>query len=187
MKPRELLATYRSAAPSQPRAAWQDAVAATRLLAVLTVDTAVLVAVIPGLDDTVRTVVSVQLTGIPHTLSQAASIAANNLLIAGSILLVAVLQPRVGRLGRLVCDGLVVSIVARSALLVGAVIGATGSPIAPFLVHLPFEWAGVGVAAGAWLHARRTALTRRELLSLAAVCLVLLLIAAAIETYATPR
>lgn len=184
MKPRALPS---SPTASQALSASGAAAIATAALVALTLATAAVVASVPGLAAATRDFVSVSLDGLPHTPGQAASIAANNVLIAASMLLVAALAPHMRRGARFLCDALVVSIVARSGLLVGAVLGTTGTDLLPFLVHLPLEWAGVGMAAGAWLRARRVPLTARELLSLAGLSVVLLSIAAVIETYATPR
>src|SRR4051794_11182452 len=108
------------------RGPWAAVALATAVLVALTVLAAGVVAVVPGLSSAVRSVVSVGLNGVAHTPREAASIAANNVLIAGSMLLVAALAPRLGRAGRLLCDALVLSIVARSALLVGVVLGSAG-------------------------------------------------------------
>jgi hypothetical protein len=75
---------------------------------------------------------------------------------------------------------------AFNAALVGAAIGVHGLALARWLPHLPFEWAALAVAGAGWLQARRGARSRPIVQSIA-LYLVLLVIAAALETYAVPH
>jgi uncharacterized membrane protein SpoIIM required for sporulation len=175
--------------PTRTRSPARCAVQVTGVLWSGTLLGAAAVAAIPPLARAVRHVLPVHLdgSGVSHTIGGGAGIAANNLAIAGSMLLMAAIAPRVGRKARIVGDILAVSIVARSALLVGAVLGSRTTDLLPYLPHLPLEWAGIGTAAGAWLYARRRPLTARQLATFTAVTVALLLGAAVLETYATPR
>lgn len=114
-------------------------------------------------------------------------IAANNALVAGSMLAFAAFAARMGPKTRTVCDVVAVSIVARSAVFVGVALGAHTPALLPYLPHLPLEWAAIGIGAGAWLHARRRSLGGRELAALTVLAAVALIGAAVLETYATPR
>lgn len=187
-----------STPPSPPltaRATWlgpslrSNALRAIAALFALTALTAAVVAAVPGLADCVDDLASVRLDGpnIPHTLGEVLRIFLHNVVIVAVPIAVAAARHTFRRFGRVVCDVAVVTIVARSGLLVGAVLGANGSALLPYLVHLPFEWAAVGVGAGAWLLSLRRPPTALDEFKAARLAVPLLLAAAVLETYATPR
>lgn len=170
--------------PSLP----SNALRATAALIALTALSAALVAAVPGLADAVDDVVTVRVDGanLPHTPGEVLRLFLNNCIVVGGLLAVAGGRHYFGRVGRIVCDVVAATIVLRSGVLVGAVIGANGTDLLPYLVHLPLEWAAVGVCAGAWLLSFRRRLTARDEFHAARLALALLLLAAVIETYATP-
>src|SRR6185312_14246933 len=57
----------------------------------------------------------------------------------------------------------------------------------PYLPQLPIEWAALTVALSAWLLIRTTTPPRRQVAVLAAVTVALLVVAAGLETWCTPR
>ena len=79
------------------------------------------------------------------------------------------------------------SLIANGGI-VGWVAAHTGLQLAAYLPHLPFEWAALAIAAGAWLCLRRSAPRDRRVLLLRALGLTAsaLLIAALLEVYAAP-
>jgi uncharacterized membrane protein SpoIIM required for sporulation len=166
-----------------------NALRAIAALFALTVLTAAVVAAVPGLADRVDDLASVRLDGanIAHTPGEVLRIFLHNLLIVAVPIAVAGTRYRFGRLGRTACDVVIVAIFARSGLLVGAVLGANGADLLPYLVHLPFEWAAVAVATGAWLLSLRRPLTAVDEFHAIRIAVPLLLAAAVLETYATPR
>jgi uncharacterized membrane protein SpoIIM required for sporulation len=187
-----------STPPSPPltaRATWlgpslrSNALRAIAALFALTALTALVVVAVPGLADRVDDVASVRLDGanIPHTPGEVLRILLHNLFVVAVPIAVGAARRSFGRLGRTVCDVFVVTILARSALLVGAVLGANGGALLPYLVHLPFEWAALGVGAGAWLLSLRRPLTALDEFQAVRIALPLLLAAAVLETHATPR
>ncbi len=164
-------------------------IAAGAVLSLGTLAIAAIVAAVPPLAAAVRDALPVRLDGanIPHEPGEVVRIAANNLAVAGSMLLTAALAARMRRTARLVCDVLAASIVARSAVLVGAVLGSRTTDLVPYLPHLPLEWAAIATASGAWLYARRRPLSGRQLAAFTVATVALVLAAAVLETYATPR
>jgi hypothetical protein len=75
-------------------------------------------------------------------------------------------------------------VLAFNAGLVGVAYGAYGwRAIAATAPHLPVEFAGISVAGGAYLHARRRPLSLRAIAAVAGTCAALLIVAACLETY----
>jgi hypothetical protein len=112
---------------------------------------------------------------------------AHNMRIAGWPLLAAALRMhRVRWRRRLVDAWLAISLVGNSVL-VGAAIAAGGQRLLPYLVHLPFEWAAIALAASGWILASRRTMPGRQLAALTANFALLLAVAALLETYAVPH
>lgn len=143
---------------------------------------ALLVAATPGLDDSAAHALAFRFDPRPGTAREAAEIFTANARVASAILLLGVGANR--RLfpapaARLLAAGLL----ALNAVVVGAAIGAYGiASTAAWLVHLPLEWAALGVSA-ATLTPRPQAPTPARAAAIAAPILVA---AAAMETYGTP-
>jgi ABC-type glycerol-3-phosphate transport system permease component len=79
------------------------------------------------------------------------------------------------------------SLVANLTLLALSLAGYGLERLAPWLPHLPVEFAALAIALDIYLTARRPgALSTRALLGAAALCTAALALAAVIETYATP-
>jgi hypothetical protein len=83
-------------------------------------------------------------------------------------------------------DCLLAANLAVNAALVGGAVGLAGIGIAPYLLHLPMEWAALAVTVSGWLAARRGA-SRAVVVAHLGAFVALLLVAAAIETYAVPH
>jgi hypothetical protein len=119
---------------------------------------------------------------------EVAALFLHNLYVAGIPLALAALgwdrMPRLGVVG----DALVALSLLANGAVVGWALARAGAQLLAYLPHLPLEWAGIAVAAGAWLRLRlaeppeRRALLLRGLLLSAAA----LLFAAAVEVYAAP-
>jgi len=88
---------------------------------------------------------------------------------------------------RVAGDLLIAAQLLGHGLLVGAAL-ATHPSLWRFLPHLPLEWAALAVPAGTWLAARlRPGRTdHRELMQAGLLTGALLIVAAAVETYAVP-
>jgi hypothetical protein len=88
---------------------------------------------------------------------------------------------------RAVHGALIAAWLAVNVISVGAAIGSYGTPILPYLPHLPLEWTAVALSLAGYLHARGRQATGRALLTPALALTVILIAAAALETYATPH
>jgi hypothetical protein len=114
------------------------------------------------------------------------SVALTNAFAAGWPLLLALLDgPR--RAIRAVHRALIALWLAVNVIPVGAAIGAYGARILPYLPHLPLEWTAVALALAGYLHARGRQEPGRALLAPALGLTIVLIAAAALETYATPH
>jgi hypothetical protein len=126
---------------------------------------------------------SEQTPAVAHVLG----LAAHNIPLAAWPLLLGPLRARDSHRVRRAADVLVFACLLANCIPVGAAIGAYGTPLLPYIVQLPVEWAGLAVGYGSWLLERRSPLGRGRRLRLGGVIVVTLLTAAALETYATPR
>lgn len=116
----------------------------------------------------------------PGSMRELADILIANGRVVGAILLLAAAARR-RALPLLTARVLAAGLVALNATIVGAALGAYGlTTMTPWLVHLPLEWAALGIAAST-LAATPVSHLRASL----AVALILV-VAAAIETFATP-
>ncbi len=126
----------------------------------------------------------------PHTtptIEAALETWAHNIRVAGWPLLFAAVGAYRVRWRRRLGDSLLAVFVAINTALVGAALAVGGSRIAPYLIHLPLEWAGLATAAAGWLVASRRALPRRALAGLGVAFVALLAVAAVLEVYAVPH
>lgn len=126
---------------------------------------------------------SQQTPGVAHALG----LAAHNIPLAAWPLLLGPLRARDNHRTRRAANVLLYACVLANCIPVGAAIGACGTPLLPYIPQLPVEWAALAVGYGSWLLERRSPLTPRRRLQLGGVVAATLLIAAALETYATPR
>lgn len=88
---------------------------------------------------------------------------------------------------RRVIDAILTATLLTDAAFVGVALGAFGVRLVAWLPHLPLEWAALAVGVLPWLAARRGQQRRVDLLAPLAVCFVLLLAAACVETWLTPH
>ena len=142
------------------------------------------VAAVPGLSASTRDALGLALEPHPGSLGQAASILFTNARAVAFILVAGLVVAHVRWLARPL-DAWVALTLALNATLVGAALGAYGRTALPWLVHLPLEWTALAISATEYLRVRKgdDRLRARR----AAVVLVLLVIAAGLESYATPQ
>jgi hypothetical protein len=91
------------------------------------------------------------------------------------------------RVGRHAGDLLMVALLAGSGLPVGVELGRWRARLLPYVPQLPVEWAALAVAITAWLLIRTGAAEYRHIWVLAGVTAALLVLAAGLETWATPH
>ena len=180
---RDAVLSQRPTATSIAAAAAGCAIVAGSLVAA----TALLV-VVTGLADDARGALAFGFGGVHRSLAEAARIAIHNGKFAGGTLLCAAIAPLVPRWGLLITDVALGTLLAFNAGAVGLAFGAYGQrAIAATAPHLPLEFAGLSLAGGAYLHARRQPLSSRAIAAIAGACGVLLAIASLVETYASMR
>jgi len=131
--------------------------------------------------------------GTPHatlhgSVGEGAGILLHNLRVLAAPVILAGARWAEHRATRLAGDTIVAAIVVCSPLAVGAAVGRHGSELVRFLPHVPFEWAALSLATGAWLTVRR----RGRLAGLALVAYAIAVVAAAmaaatVETVAVPH
>lgn len=126
----------------------------------------------------------------PHnipSIGDALDILMHNLRVAGwPLLCIALGLHRDGwtrDLGSILLSGFV----AVNTSLVGAAMVVGGAAIWPYLVHLPVEWAALALSTTAWVLATDGDMDRRRLAWVTAGFVVLLAVAAVLETYAVPH
>lgn len=131
------------------------------------------------------------------SLAAAASILANNARVLALPYGLVLLRLEDLRWGRVLGTAVIAAVLAVNAVIVGLELGRWQSRLIPYLPHLPLEWAAAGVAASVWARAltprrrdpgdpSREGRARRLAVT-AAVTLLLLGAAAAIEVLLTPH
>lgn len=149
----------------------------------------------PGLAQPAQRLLPLALSPGHASAAQALELLATNLRAAalpllGSVALVALQQHPQGR-GQLraLLDVLVGFNLAANALLLAVAIAGYGPlRLAPWLPHLPVEFTALSIAATAYLRGRTAgAITYCQLSGVAGLVAVLLIVAALLETYATPH
>lgn len=120
------------------------------------------------------------------TVGEALSIFINNARVLAVPLGLTAVGWTVGRT-RIVGDAVVAGLAAASVVPVGLAIGDHGRELAPYLPHLPIEWAALSVAVAAWVAHRGRAATPRTLVPYVLATVVLVALAAAVETAAIPH
>lgn len=165
--------------------ALRPAAHATAVLWITTFAVAVLTATVPGAPAALRDAFGFRLAdhrGV--SLADAATYFTTNLRVTTSILVAAWVRPRCPAAALL--DLTVAVMLAANVALVGAVLGAYGVAALPWLIHVPVEWAAVGVAVGGYAAARRRGIGLVGLAYSFFLAVVLLAAAASIETWWTP-
>lgn len=141
-----------------------------------------------GLTDAARSTLGFGFGGLDPSASDVAAIAVHNGRLAAGALLLAAVVPRLPRLARTFADVILLAILALNAGAIGAAIGAYGPRlIEAVALHLPLELGALSLAGGAYMHARQRPIGTRALATLAAACALLLIAAATVETYTSPR
>lgn len=109
-------------------------------------------------------------------------IATHNARLAAAAFIGAVAWPHLGR-ARFAVDACVIAVYALNAALIGLAVGGYGErTLRALALHGPLELAALSVAAGTYLTARRSSVTRPTLWRAAASSAVLLIVAGVIET-----
>jgi hypothetical protein len=135
-----------------------------------------------GRSEDARSLLGLDFGGVNRSLGDAITIAAHNTALAGGVLACATALPRLSR--RLVVDVLLATILTLNAAAIGLAIGAYGArAITALAPHAPFELAAFSLAGGAYMQARKQAITARLLTLIATTCAVLLAAAGFLETY----
>lgn len=120
--------------------------------------------------------------GVNRSLGDAIAIAAHNTALAGGVLACATALPRLSR--RLAVDVMLATILTLNAAAIGIAIGAYRvNAIAALAPHALLELAAFSLAGGAYMQARKQAVTARMLTLIGASCAVLLSVEAFLETY----
>lgn len=155
--------------------------------ACITATTAALVAA-TGVSDDARATLRFGFGGVDHTRVEAARIAIHNARYAGGSLVCALVIRRLPTWTRIATDCLLATTLALNAGTVGIAFGAyRWRAVAATAPHLPVEFAGLSLAGGAYLHARKQPLSARSFIATAGGCALLLALAASIETYVSMR
>jgi hypothetical protein len=115
------------------------------------------------------------------------AITAENVRVLAAPFLLWPLGAHHSRHGRRAGDTIVLAVIAVNAIPVGIALGRWQSRLIPYVPQLPLEWAALILAVSAWLTIRTTTATRHRIAGLAASTAVLVLTAAALETWATPH
>jgi hypothetical protein len=122
--------------------------------------------------------------GVKRSPGAAARIALDNGRVASGTLLCAALAPRLTVLAQRLVFLVLTTVLAASAAGVGIAVGAYGTRvISAVAVHLPVEFSALSLAGGAYMQACKQALSARELAAVATAAGLLLVVAAALETY----
>ena len=161
-------------------AAARCAVAAAGAIAV-----AALGVTLSGLADETRAVLDFGFDGVDRSPAEAAAIALHNAKIAAGVLVCAALAPRLAQHIR--CSvGLILAIVLTlNAAAIGLAIGAYGTRALRALApHAPLELTALSLTGGAYMHARKQRVSPLVLASVGCTSALLLIVAAALETYA---
>ena len=114
-------------------------------------------------------------------------ITAENLRVLATPFLLWILGADKSRVGRRAGDVVVLAVIAVNAIPVGIALGRWQSRLIPYVPQLPLEWAALILAVSAWLTIRTSTATRHQVVVLAASSVVLVLAAAALETWLTPH
>jgi hypothetical protein len=153
-------------------------------VATLITATTALAVPLTGQAGDVRRALGFAFGGLPHTPAEAGCILLHNARFAAGTLLCAAIRPALRPRTQQAVDLLLAALLVLNAAAIGVALGAYGSraftAIAPH--GLP-EFASLSLAAGAYIQARTQAIEAALLAAIAALCTLLLAVAAAFETY----
>jgi hypothetical protein len=121
------------------------------------------------------------------SLADALSILQNNLRVLATPYLLWLLGFPHARLGRTAGDLVTVVLAAASSIPVGIELARWQTRLIPYIPQLPIEWAALATAIAAWLLIRSNAASLQQVACLAGATALLLVVAAAIETWCTPH
>ena len=121
------------------------------------------------------------------SLGEAAWLLQNNARVLAAPFLLVLLGFPQSRFGRRAGDLVLTALTAASTIPVGLELGRWQGRLLPYLPQLPLEWAALALAVHAWVIARSGQVAIRQLAPKGAVVLALLVIAASLETWATPH
>jgi hypothetical protein len=139
-----------------------------------------------GLADDARRALRFGFGGVEQTPDEAARIALHNARFAVGTLICAASRPRMPATLRPAIDGLLATLLAFNAGAVGVALGAYGQRVATAIaLHVPVEFAALSLAGGAYMQTSRQPLSLAALAGIAALCALLLILAATLETYAS--
>jgi hypothetical protein len=94
---------------------------------------------------------------------------------------------RVAGATRTLGDCALLASITLNTLLAGAAIGSYGPRLAPYIPQLPVEWAALALGAASWVAHRHAPPTVPDGLRRLALIVVLLVIAAVLETAVAPH
>jgi hypothetical protein len=121
------------------------------------------------------------------SLDDAAEILVNNLLALATPFVLWLAGFPASRLGRFAGDCLVLAGIAVNTLTVGIELGRWRGELLPYVPQLPLEWTALSLAGSTWLIVRTNHVNRAQITRLAGAIAVLLIAAAGVETWCTPR
>ena len=141
------------------------------------------VVAVAGVADDARRALRFDFAGVERTPAAVLPIALQNARLVAAALVCAAVVPRLPQPARLIADVVLAVVLVANASLLGVALGAYGARLAG--PHLPVELAALSLAGAAYMHARRHPVGVVALALVAVTCTLLLVIAAALETYAT--
>ena len=170
--------------PSRPA----DIARSTVVCGALALAVAVLAAtatVLAGLADDARAVLGFRFGELARSPSAALAIALQNVKLAAGTLACAAAAPRVSPGVRVLVGLWLAALLVLNAGVIGVAFGSYGTRLVGVTaLHLSVEFAALSLAGGAYLAAVREPLGARQLSAVGLACLVLLVVAAVLETYA---
>jgi hypothetical protein len=141
--------------------------------------------VLVGLADDARAVLGLRFGDLARSPGAALAIALQNVKLAAGTLVCAAAAPRVSPGVRVLVGLWLAALLVLNAGVVGVAMGAYGTRlVGATALHLSVEFAALSLAGGAYLAAVREPLGARQLAAVGLACLVLLVVAAVLETYA---
>lgn len=158
---------------------------ATAALLLATMAVAALIAAVPGAPAQLRDAFAFSLKpGRGGSADEAVTYFVTNARVVGALLLAAWARSRIA--AGVLLDAPVAVVVAGNVVFVGMALGAYGSSAAPWLLHLPLEWATLGLASSAFVAGRTRPLSMRGTAATGGTASLLLAVAAVLEAWATP-
>lgn len=141
--------------------------------------------VLAGLADDARAVLGLRFGELARSPSAALAIALQNVKLAAGTLACAAAAPRLPPGVRVLVGVWLAALLVLNAGVVGVALGSYGTQlVGATALHLSVEFAALSLAGGAYLAAVREPLGARQLAAVGLACLLLLVVAAALESYA---